>query len=189
MSGSNIFMQLITATGPVVGECLLDGYWGSIELKDFNWGMQALKDSKPNEGMSLGGLANAAKGLIGLGDLVSVQLEPLTFTKRFDVASSKIHTCLDQHLLILSASITVVHVRKGGLIPYQPGFVLLATKGYFAEVDVQTQADGNALEIVETCTLNFDRITMTYLKTLNMMGLGENNVPTMPFSCGQNTLI
>jgi hypothetical protein len=54
--GSNIFMQLITTSGPVVGECLLDGYWGSIELKDFNWGMQALKDSTPNASGGLGGL-------------------------------------------------------------------------------------------------------------------------------------
>jgi type VI protein secretion system component Hcp len=187
--GSNIFMQLITTSGPVVGECLLDGYWGSIELKDFNWGMQALKDSTPNASGGLGGLANAAKGLIGMGKVVSVQLEPLTFTKRFDVASAKIHACLDQHIQVISASITVVHVRRGGLVPYQPGFVLLATKGYFADVDVQTQSDGNMLEITETCTLNFQHIVITYLKTLNMMGLGENNVPTLPFSCGQAALI
>ena len=47
MSGSNIFMQLITATGPVLGEGLLEGFEGSIELKDFSWGMHALKDSTP----------------------------------------------------------------------------------------------------------------------------------------------
>jgi type VI protein secretion system component Hcp len=189
MSGSNIFMQLITATGPVVGECLLDGYYGSIELKDFSWGMQALKDSKPAAGGGLGGgLANAAKGLIGMGDTVSIQLEPLSFTKRFDTASAKIHACLDQHVKVISASITVVHIRKGGLVPYQPGFVLLATNGFFAEADVQVQPDGNLVEVVETCTLNFQHITMTYLKTLNMMGLGENNVPTMPFTCGNLSL-
>jgi type VI protein secretion system component Hcp len=182
-------MQLITEQGPAVGECLLDGYWGSIELKEFNWGMQALKDSTPNaSGLSMGGLANAAKGLIGMGAVVSVQLEPLTFTKRFDVASAKIHACLDQHIKIISASITVVHIRKGGLVPYQPGFVLLATNGYFADVDIQTQSDGNLLEVTETCTLNFETITMTYLKTLSMMGLGENNVPTMPFVCGKKLL-
>jgi type VI protein secretion system component Hcp len=177
-------MQLITKQGPVVGECLLDGYWGSIELKEFNWGMSALKDSTSNKmGLGLGGVG----ALLGMGKIVSVQLEPLTFVKRFDVASAKIHACLHQHIEIISASITVVHVRKGG-IPgfYQPGFVFLATKGYFTECEVSTQQDGNLLEVVENCTLSFERVTMTYLKTLSGMGLGDNNVPTLPFTCAQN---
>ena len=42
MSGwSNIFLQLITGLGPVptpaVGEGLLEGWQGSIELQGFNW--------------------------------------------------------------------------------------------------------------------------------------------------------
>lgn len=181
MSGTNIFMQLITEKGPVIGEALLDGYLGSIELKDFSWGMHALRDATPNPaGLSLGG---ALKSLVGAAKSISVQLEPLTFTKRFDVASSMIHTCTDKHTKVISASITVVHVRAGSIGIYMPGFVLLATNGYFSEVKVDIQSDGNSAEVVEVCKLNFQHITMTYLKTL----LGTN-VPTLPFTAGQNTL-
>ena len=55
MSGSNIFMQLITATGPVLGEGLLEGFEGSIELKEFGWGMDVDKESIPNAPSSLAG--------------------------------------------------------------------------------------------------------------------------------------
>jgi type VI protein secretion system component Hcp len=177
-------MQLITEKGPAIGECLLDGYLGSIELKDFSWGMHALRDSTPNEaggfGASLGG---AMKSMLGMAKPISIQLEPLSFTKRFDVSSSMIHTCIDKHTKIISASITVVHVRAGSIGIYMPGFVLLATNGYFSEVKVDIQSDGNSAEVVESCKLNFQHITMTYLKT--MLG---TNIPTLPFSAGQNTL-
>jgi type VI protein secretion system component Hcp len=175
-------MQLITEKGPAIGECLLDGYLGSIELKDFSWGMHALRDSQANAagGLSLGG---AVKSVLGLAKPISIQLEPLSFTKRFDVSSSMIHTCIDKHTKIISASITVVHVRAGSIGIYMPGFVLLATNGYFSEVKVDIQSDGNSAEVVETCKLNFQSIVITYLKT--MLG---TNVPTLPFSAGQNTL-
>jgi type VI protein secretion system component Hcp len=182
MSATNIFMQLITERGPAIGECLLDGYFGSIEIKDFSWGMHALRDSSPNKaGFSLGG---AVSSVLGMSKSVSIQLEPLTFTKRFDVSSSMIHNCIDKHTKIISASITVVHVRKGSIGIYMPGFVLLATNGYFSEVKVDIQPDGNCAEVVETCKLNFEQITITYLKS--MLG---TNLPTLPFTAGQHTLV
>jgi type VI protein secretion system component Hcp len=185
MSGTNILMQLITERGPVIGESLLDGYLGSIELKDFSWGMHALRDSTPNaSGGALGGMGKAMKSMLGMGPSISIQLEPLSFTKRFDIASSMIHTCIDKHTKIISASITVVHIRQGALGLYMPGFVLLATNGYFSEVKVDIQSDGNMAEVVESCKLNFQHITMTYLKTLL-----STNVPTLPFSAGQNALL
>ena len=37
MAWSNIFLQLITVTGPVIGEGLLAGWETSIELDSFKW--------------------------------------------------------------------------------------------------------------------------------------------------------
>lgn len=170
MSGSNIFLQLITATGPVIGEGLLEGWQGSIELREFGWGMHVLKD--PQKSGALAGLAS----MVGVGKTASVQLEPLTFVKRFDVASSQIHLCLDNHLPVVSASITVLHIKHGGRAIHQPGFTLLATNGYFSEVKLDLAQEGNSAELVETCTLNFKNIVITYLKTS-----GKDNVPTAPF--------
>ena len=170
MSGSNIFLQLITATGPVVGEGLLEGWQGSVELREFSWGMHVLKD--PQKAGYLAGLASIG----GFGKTASVQLEPLTFVKRFDVASAQIHLCLDNHLPVVSASITVLHIKHGGRAVHQPGFVLVATNGYFSEVKIDVSPDGNSAELIETCTLNFKNIVITYLKTA-----GKDNIPTAPF--------
>ena len=39
MAWSNIFCQIIGATGPVIGEGLLSGWQTSIELEGFEWGL------------------------------------------------------------------------------------------------------------------------------------------------------
>ena len=170
MAGSNIFLQLVTATGPVVGEGLLEGWQGSIELKEFSWGFHALKDTEKK--------STAAKlaSMAGLGKPVTMKMEPLTFVKRFDVASSQIHICLDNHLPVLSASITVLHIKHGGRAVHQPGFVLVAANGYFSNVKLDLVEDGNSAELVETVELNFEFITINYLKSL-----GPDNLPTAPF--------
>ena len=170
MAGSNIFLQLITATGPVVGEGLLEGWEGSIELKDFSWGMHALKD--PIKKSALGALGS----MVGVGKTVTMKMEPLKFTKRFDVASAQIHLCLDNHLPVVSASITVLHIKQKGRMIHEPGFVLLATNGYFSDVEIELSQDGNMAELTETVKLNFENISITYLKTV-----GKDNVPTAPF--------
>ena len=84
-------MQLITATGPVLGEGLLDGWEGSIELRGFDWGMKAHAQvaDQSGAGFGLGGLKSAL-GMAGKN--VPIEMEPLTFTKRFDVSSSSIYT-------------------------------------------------------------------------------------------------
>lgn len=175
MSRSNIFMQLITGAGPVVGEGLLEGWEGSVELMEFGWGMTALKDPKARPS-GLAGVAAAAASMAGLGSTVTVQMEPLTFKKRFDVGSSQMHFCLDNHLPVASATITVLHIKQQGRAIHQPGFVLACTMGYFAECSLEVSDSGLSKEVIETWTLNFKNIKLMYLKTL-----GKDNLPTAPF--------
>jgi type VI protein secretion system component Hcp len=191
MSWSNIYLQLITATGPVLGEGLLDGWEGSIELRSFDWGMGARTVAdQSGAGFGLAGLKSA----LGVSKNVPIEMEPLTFTKRFDVASSHIHTCLDNHIPVISASITVLHFSPsalpkgaagdalastpaaalGGL--HKPGFILLATDGYFESVDLNLEQDGTMSELVETVTLNFKMINISYVKPI-----GPAAVPMPPF--------
>lgn len=174
MSRSNIFMQLVTGAGPVLGEGLLEGFEGSVEILEFEWGMKALKD--PKEKKPGGALRNAVASMAGLGPPVTIQMAPLTFKKRFDVGSSQLHYCLDNHLPVLSCSITVLHIKQQDRIIHQPGFVLVATKGYFERCEFDVRDDGLSKELIETYVLNFKSITMTYLKTL-----GKDNLPTAPF--------
>jgi type VI protein secretion system component Hcp len=198
MSWSNIYLQLITATGPVLGEGLLDGWEGSIELRGFDWGMGAkMVADRASAGFGLGGLA----ALAGFGKNLPIEMEPLTFQKRFDVASAQIHTCLDLHLPVVSASITVLHFSPsalpkgaagdvmaaaspvanvvGGL--HKPGFILVATQGYFESVDLSLEQDGNMSELVETVKLNFKTISISYVKPV-----GPAAIPMPPFIYSSN---
>jgi hypothetical protein len=176
MSRSNIFMQLITGAGPVVGEGLLEGWEGSIELLEFGWGMQALKDPKSKASGLAAAAASAAASMAGLGTPVTIKMQPLTFKKRFDVGSSQMHFCLDNHLPVLSASITVLHIKQQGRAIHQPGFTVVCTQGYFADCALEVSDDGLSKEVRESWTLNFKNIKMMYLKTL-----GKDNLPTAPF--------
>lgn len=175
MSRSNIFMQLVTGAGPVVGEGLLEGFEGSVELIDFSWGMSALKDPKA-KGSGMAAVAAAAASMAGLGTPVTVKMLPLTFKKRFDVGSSQMHFCLDNHLPVVSATITVLHIRQQGRVMHQPGVVLACTMGYFADCALDVTESGLSREVTETWTLNFKSIKLMYLKTL-----GKDNLPTAPF--------
>ena len=176
MSWSNIFLQLITATGPVIGEGLLEGWQGSIELKDFNWSMKVLRDPADSMG-GIGGLGGALTSLVGLGgNEKNVQMSSLTFKKRFDIASSTIHTCLDMEVPVLSASITVLNIKQGGRAIHMPGFTLIATDGFFSRADLSLEGTGTSAELVETVTLNFKMIVLTYLRRM-----GKDNIPTNPF--------
>ncbi len=175
MSGSNIFMQMVTGLGPVIGEGLLEGWQGSVELKSFSWGMQAQKqESKTPRGM-----AAAARSIAGLGENIDVKMQPLQFVKRFDVGSAQIHGCLDNHKRVLSCSITVLHMKAGDRIVHQPGFMLVAADGYISEVEVDMVQTGSGVELIETVSLNFKEISMVYMKKF-----GKDNLPTMPFAHG-----
>src|SRR5690349_16938166 len=106
MSGSNIYMRMITERGPVIGEGLLQGWEGAVELREFSWGMHVLKDPQKE------GLGNALASIAGLGKPVTVKLEPLEFVKRFDVSSMQMHLSLDRHWKVLNATITVLHIKQ-----------------------------------------------------------------------------
>ena len=46
MAWSNIFLQLVTPAGPVIGEGLLEGWQTSIELDKFEWSAEYKKSTK-----------------------------------------------------------------------------------------------------------------------------------------------
>lgn len=174
MALSNIYLRLITLTGPVIGEGLLEGWETAIELKDFSWGIEAELHQKNTNG-ALG----MAAGLLGIGKNVSVQMQPLKFTKRFDIASSQIHFCIDNKIKVVSATITVLHMKPGFIPPHAPGFVLNCADGYFESTELELGTDGQLAELTETVTINFKLMQMLYMKPVT--GANGQPVPTAPF--------
>lgn len=174
MALSNIYLRLITATGPVIGEGLLEGWETAIELKDFNWGLEAELHEKGSKSK-----LEMAKSLVGAGKTVSVQMQPLKFTKRFDIASSQIHFCVDNKLKVLTATITVLHMKPNIVPPHAPGFVLNCADGYFESAELELGTDGNMAELTETVTINFKYVQMLYMKPV--AGANGQPLPTMPF--------
>jgi hypothetical protein len=177
---SNIFLQLVTPTGPVIGEGLLEGWQTSIEIDSFNWGVEYKVPTKESAGGLGGAIGGAVAGMLGLKG-GSLKMNPLTIEKRFDIASAMIHTCLDNHIPILSASITVLNIKHGGRAIHQPGFTLVATDGYFTDVALDMKPSGMGVEVKETLTLEFKGIVISYLKRT-----GKDNVPTNPFFYKEN---
>ena len=178
MAWSNIFLQLVTLTGPVIGEGLLNGWETSIELDKFSWDLTYNETGKaPAGGGGFGAAAAAAaSALVGIGSDKNVEMGKLQMWKRFDIASAMIHTCLDNHLPILSASITVLNIKHGGRAIHQPGFTLIATNGYFTDVELDMEPSGSGVEVKEHLTLQFNSIVISYLKKT-----GKDNIPTNPF--------
>ncbi len=174
MAWSNVFLQLVTTKGPVIGEGLLPlPFTGAIELIDFNWSMAFLTGKEiKSSGLGLGSLAS----MVGLGGEKNVRLGALEFTKRFDLASSGIMSALDNHDTVVMATITVLNILQTDRMVHEPGFTIVVTNGHFSEVALTLQQNGNSAEVVEKVTLNFKSIVMSYLKRV-----GEDNIPTNPF--------
>ena len=107
----------------------------------------------------------------------NVDMKELEFEKRFDIASAMMHTCLDNHIPIISASITVLNIKHGGRAIHEPGFVLVAADGYITDVDLAMTPSGSGVEVKETVKLKFKSIVITYLKKV-----GKDNLPTNPFT-------
>jgi len=175
MAWSNIFLQLITLTGPIIGEGLLEGWETSIELDKFEWDVAVKEKTQPVSSGLMGALKGAAGGLLGLSGS-NLDMGLLKITKRFDIASSMIHTCIDNDIKILSASITVLNIKQGGRAIHEPGFTLVATNGYFRDTQLDMSPSGNAVEVKETITMEFNSIVISYLKRV-----GKDNIPTNPF--------
>jgi len=100
----------------------------------------------------------------------------LKFSKRFDIASSTLHTVVDNNLPVISALITVIHIKPDGATLHQPGFTLLATDGRLETVNVDMERGDKGVEVVEEFELEFKSIVITYSKRL-----GANNIPMAPF--------
>src|SRR5689334_22544278 len=175
MSWSNIFMQLITGAGPVLGEGLLQGWQTSIELQRFSWDAE-IRDEHDKEQDALSAMASGAASLVKSDPEDKFQMGKLTFSKRFDIASAQIHTCLDNNLPVVSASITVLNIKQGGRAIHEPGFTLVATNGEFREASLDLRPSGNGVELVETIKMTFEMIVISYLKRF-----GKDNIPTNPF--------
>ena len=87
-------------------------------------------------------------------------------TKRFDIASSRIHACVDTNIPIISALISVLHIKQGSHSIHEPGFTLLATDGHFEKVDISMEKGDKGVEVIEDLELRFKHIVVTYSKRL-----------------------
>ena len=174
MAWSNIYLELITLTGPVIGEGLLEGWETSIELDSFGWGMSYQPDPKATS-TGLSSVLGPVGAMFGIGGN-RARMHELTMDKRFDISSAMIHTCIDNHLPIISASITVLNIKQGGRSIHEPGFTLVATNGHFIDAQLSMSSNGHAVEVKEHLTLQFETIVVSYLKRV-----GKDNIPTNPF--------
>ena len=105
-----------------------------------------------------------------------VKLGLLKMTKRFDIASSRIHSCVDANIPIISALISVLHIKQGSNSIHEPGFTLLAMDGHFEKVDIKMEKGDKGVEVIEELELRFKKIVVTYSKRL-----GDHDVPMPPF--------
>jgi hypothetical protein len=121
--------------------------------------------------------AATAQALSDMGKKIPmIRMGLLKMTKRFDIASSRIHSCVDADLPIHTALVSVLHIKHGSNSIHEPGFTLLAMDGHFEKVDIEMEKTGNGVEVVEKLELRFKKIVITYSKKL-----GEHDVPMPPF--------
>jgi len=177
-----------------------------IELLSFSWELEFnLDDAEEKEsGGLLGAAAGMAAGAVG-GNLAGavggqaglavaaaaaaaaaaikdfqkipmIRMGLLKMKKRFDIASSRIHACIDADIPINSALISVLHIKQGSHSIHEPGFTLLATNGHFEKVDVVMEKGDKGAEVIEDLELRFKHIVVTYSKRL-----AEHDIPMPPF--------
>jgi hypothetical protein len=121
--------------------------------------------------------AATAQALRDMGKKIPmIRLGLLRMTKRFDIASSRIHSCVDADLPIVSALISVLHIKQGSNSIHEPGFTLLALDGHFEKVDIKMEKGDKGVEVMEELELRFKQIVVTYSKRL-----GDHDVPMPPF--------
>lgn len=174
MGWSNIFCQIITPAGPVIGEGLLSGWQTSIELDGFEWSAEV--DQTPETDNPGGALAAAVE--TATPEIITpFKAGSLILHKRFDIATSDLHTLMDNpEMPIISVSITVLHIAHGGQVIHRPGFVILCTDCKIKDVDVKMEPGEQGVQIREDVTIDFQSITITYMRSI-----GKEVVPTIPF--------
>ena len=189
---------------PIIGEGQLELPWMTqIELLGFSWTLEAKHKSalKPSmlagalgmAGGAIGGnLAGAAGGQAGLAvaaaaasaasaikdfkDIPQVTVGVLRMSKRFDIASARLHSCADMDTPIHSALISVLHIKQGARSIHEPGFTMLATEGKIEKIDIKMEKGERGVEVTEDLELQFKNIVVTYSKRL-----GIDNIPMPPF--------
>ncbi len=176
MAWSNIYCQIIGATGPVIGEGLLEGWWTSIELTGFSWDINSASDANKKTSFveMMKRAAITASPVRGVKS--SATGGKLTITKRFDIASSEIHLLMDQRLPIVSVSITVLHMKPGPASFHSPGFVILATDCKIDSVTESMEPGDKGVEIKESVEIDYEMMTITYLRPI----MGQP-IPMPPF--------
>ena len=179
MAWSNIYLQLTTLVGPILGEGqVAPPFTGQIELLDFKWDMTAHKNPDAKAGFGLS-LAGAASSFLGIGgNEIQISLGKLTFKKRADAASSKIMLALDNKTKVVLASITVLNIQNLVGPVRDAGYNLTVTDGYFSDLSLKLQSSQMGAELVEDVTMSFTGITITYLRKVDAINA---HVPTVPF--------
>jgi hypothetical protein len=121
--------------------------------------------------------AAAASALAAIGEKKGkVELGVLKIVKRFDIASARLQSCADNNIKIVSALISVLHIKGGSHLIHEPGFTLLATDGYIEKVDIEMEKTDKGVEVIEKIDLHFRNIVIAYSKRLL-----EHNIPMPPF--------
>ena len=69
MSWSNIFLQLITPTGPVIGEGLLEGFQTAIELQGLKGAITGNTEPEKEKAVTWGGALSSLAGLAVAAEL------------------------------------------------------------------------------------------------------------------------
>ncbi|MEO5882937.1 MAG: hypothetical protein ABIQ06_11030 [Caldimonas sp.] len=190
---------------PVIGEGQLELPWMTqIELLSFSWRLEVTHDYKGGNksllaaaagmaagaggGMLAGGLGGqaglaaaavaAAAASLAMDSDKKGEVKPgsLKMQKRFDIASGRIHSCADLNIPVLSALISVLHIKQGSRSIHEPGFMLLATDGFIESVEIKMEKGDKGVEVIEDFSLKFKNIVITYGKRL-----GEDNIPMPPF--------
>lgn len=190
---------------PVIGEGQLELPWKmQIELLSFSWDIAIEHDYKKRGGSLLGAaagmaagagggmLAGAAGGQTGLAAAAvaaaaasllmdtekkgKVKLGTIKMSKRFDIASARLHSCADLNIPIPSALISVLHIKQGARSIHEPAFMLLATDCFIEKIDIKMGPSGVGVEVTEELELQFQNIVVTYAKRL-----GIDNIPMPPF--------
>ena len=192
---------------PVIGEGQLELPWMTqIELLSFSWTLEA-KHEAPVEasggllgaaagmaaGAVVGNVAGAVGGQAGLAvaaaaaaaasalkdfkKIPKIEMGVLRMSKRFDIASSRLHACADWDIPIHTALISVLHIKQGARSIHEPGFMLLAQDCKLEKIDIKMEkAGGTGVEVIEELELQFKHVVVTYAKRL-----GVDNIPMPPF--------